>query len=363
MRKRIWIGIAAAAVLAAVLLFTLPNLPAARPQLTRYKASFFDVFDTYSEIIVYTASEAAANEAIEAAHASLLAYHRFYDIYNDYDGINNLKTVNDNAGVAPVKVDQRVLDMVAFARDMEIRTGGRMNIAMGSVLAIWHDHRTAGIDDPENATLPDMAALEAANQHTGIGALIVDEAASTLYLADPAARLDVGAVAKGYAVERVAQEMIARGVTSAILSIGGNVRAIGTRGDGTAWRVNIQNPDLTAEQQSITTLELQNLSLVTSGSYERYYTVDGKQYHHIIDPDTLMPAAYTWAVSIVTEDSGIADALSTALFTLSIEDGKALLTNFPGVEALWVKLDGEIVRTDGFSALTGEETAGTAAGA
>ena len=358
MRKRIWIGLAAAAVLAAALLFTLPGLLAAKPQLTRYKASFFDVFDTYSEIIVYTASEDAANEALEAAHASLLAYHRLYDIYNAYDGLNNLKTVNDNAGVAPVQVDQRVLDMVAFARDMDPRTGGRMNIAMGSVLAIWHEYRTAGIEDPENAALPAMADLQAANEHTDINDLIVDEAAGTLYLADPAMRLDVGAVDKGYAVERVAQEMIAKGITSAILSIGGNVRAIGARGDGTSWRVNIQNPDLTAEQQSITTLNLQNLSLVTSGSYERYYTVDGKQYHHIIDPDTLMPAAYTWAVSIVTEDSGMADALSTALFTLSIEDGKALLARFPGVEALWVKLDGEIVRTDGFSALTGEESTG-----
>lgn len=353
MRKRLWIVLAAVAVLAVAAVIALPLF--AKSELKRFKASFFDVFDTYSELIVYAKDEAAANEALNAAHEELKAYHRLYDIYNDYEGVSNLKTVNDSAGLAPVAVDSRLIDMVAFAQEMDVKTGGRMNIAMGAVLKIWHDHRTAGIDDPQNATLPDMAALQAANQHTDINSLVVDRAANTLYITDPEMRLDVGAVAKGYAVERVAQDMIARGVTSAILNIGGNVRTIGARGDGTLWRVNVQNPDLTAENQGLTTLSLKDLSLVTSGSYERFYTVDGKQYHHIIDPDTLMPAAYTWAVSIVTEDSGLADALSTALFTLSIEDGKALLQKFPGVEALWVELDGTIVRTDGFSALTGED--------
>ena len=201
-----------------------------------------------------------------------------------------------------------------------------------------------------------MADLQTAAQHTDIDQVIVDTQASTVYLADALMQLDVGAIAKGYAVERVAQDLIAQGITSALLSIGGNVRSIGMRGDGTSWRVNIQNPDLTAASQSITTLDLNDLSLVTSGSYQRYYTVDGKQYHHIIDPDTLMPASYTWAVSVITPDSGLADALSTALYNLSIDDGKTLLTNFPGVEALWVTLDGQLVRTDGFSTLAGEET-------
>ena len=354
MKKHGWVALAAGfAVLLGVLLWPLLS-PNAEP--SRYKASFFDVFDTYSEIILYGRDETRANSLLTAAHEDLTAYHQLYDIYNDYPGVNNLKTVNDNAGVAPVTVDQRILDMIVFARDMYYKTDGRMNIAMGSVLSIWHNYRTAGIDDPENAALPSMAELKEAATHTDIGALVVDEAASTLYLPDAQMQLDVGAIAKGYAVERVAQDMIASGVESAILSIGGNVRAIGTRGDGTSWRVNVQNPDLTAENQSIATLDLTDLSLVTSGSYQRYYTVDGKQYHHIIDPDTLMPAGFTWAVSVVTSDSGLADALSTALYTLSIDEGKAMLARFPGVEALWVTLDGQLVRSDGFSALTAEES-------
>ena len=342
----------------ALLLALVPAL-GATGEATRYKASFFDVFDTYSEIVVYAQSEAEAQTALDAAHADLLAFHQLFDIYNLYDGINNLKTINDNAGIAPVEVDQRLMDLIVYAKEMEVETNGRMNIAMGSVLSIWHKFREAGIDDPTAAALPDMADLQAAAEHTDISKVMVDTDAKTLYLSDPAMSLDVGAIAKGYAVERVAQDMIANGVTSALLSIGGNVRAIGARGDGTLWRVNIQNPDLAATEQGLTTLDLQDLSLVTSGSYQRYYTVDGKQYHHIIDPDTLMPSAYTWAVSIVTQDSGLADALSTALFNLSIEDGKTLLQNYPNTEALWVTLDGQVVRSDGFSTLAGEETPAT----
>ena len=339
----------------AMLLLTglLPS--AALGETTRYKSSFFDVFDTYSEIIVYTQSEAEAQTALQNAHNELLAYHQLFDIYNSYEGINNLKTVNDQAGLAPVTVDQRIIDLLLFAKDMYTQTDGRMNIAMGSVLSIWHDYRTAGIDDPVNAALPGMEELQAAAAHTDISRLIIDDEANTVFLSDSAMRLDVGAVAKGYAVERVAQQMIADGITSALLSIGGNVRAIGIRGDGASWRVSVQNPDLTATDQTLTTVDLTNLSLVTSGSYQRYYTVDGKTYHHIIDPDTLMPATYLWAVSVVTEDSGLADALSTALFTLSVEEGQALLQRFPGVEALWVNLDGTLVRSAGFSALTAEE--------
>ncbi|MCE5342104.1 MAG: FAD:protein FMN transferase [Eubacteriales bacterium] len=325
-------------------------------ELVRYKTSFFDVFDTYSEITVYAATEGEAEAIANQAHTSLTAYHQLYDIYNDYDGIVNLKTVNAQAGAAPVTVDERILNLLTFAKAMAGETNGRMNIAMGSVLAIWHDYRTRGLDDPASAALPSMAQLQAAAEHCNIDDVVLDPVAKTVYLADPALQLDVGAVAKGFAVERVAAQMVAQGVTSALLSIGGNVRAIGVRGDGSAWRANVQNPDLTAENQSIATLSLADRSLVTSGSYQRYYTVDGKQYHHIIDPDTLFPADKLWAVSVVTQDSGLADALSTALFTLSIEDGKALLKRFDGVDALWVTPDGAITQSAGFAALTDTES-------
>ena len=125
------------------------------------------------------------------------------------------------------------------------------------------------------------------------------------------------------------------------------LRSIGLRGDGGAYRTAIQNPDLASQQQALLVLELRDQSLVTSGSYQRFYTVDGKPYHHIIDPDTLMPADYLLSVSVVTEDGGLADALSTALFTLPVQKGQALLQTLAGVEAVWVLPDGSVVKSGG----------------
>lgn len=135
---------------------------------------------------------------------------------------------------------------------------------------------------------------------------MIDEAASTVYLADPEMRLDVGAVAKGYAVERACRAAEEKGIESLLVSVGGNVRAIGSMdGRGSPWKVGVQNPGMgEGGPQFLCTVGLRDRSLVTSGSYQRYYTVDGKTYHHIIDPETLMPAAYYTAVSVLTPDSG-----------------------------------------------------------
>ena len=142
--------------------------------------------------------------------------------------------------------------------------------------------------------------------------------------------------------------MEAQGVDSLLMSIGGNLRSIGRKGDGTPWRAGVQNPDLSAKQQNLAVIDLTDASLVTSGSYQRYYTVDGQQYHHIIDPETLYPAEHHWAVSVWTADSGLADALSTALFVMSLDEGKALVEGWPGVEALWVQKDGTLEYSSGW---------------
>ena len=124
-----------------------------------------------------------------------------------------------------------------------------------------------------------------------------------------------------------------------LLNLGGNVCALGTRADGKPWRINVQDPD--DASAALATVELSDASFVTSGGYQRYYTVDGVNYHHIIDPDTLMPAEYVKAVTVTHADSGLADAFSTALFNLPYEEGRALAEE-NGVSAVWELLDGRI---------------------
>ena len=310
--------------------------------LQRYEATYWDVFDTVTTVTGYAAGQAEFDAAAREIHDTLLEYHRLYNIYESYDGLRNLKTVNDQAGIGPVPVDTRILSLLQFAQTAWTETGGRVNAAMGSVLAHWHDAREQALEDPDRAALPDRSALEEAALHTDLSALELDLEAGTAFLTDPHMALDVGALAKGYAVEQVA----AAAPDHFLISVGGNVCATGPKPDGTPWTVAVENPD---GGDFLKLLYAEDRSVVTSGDYQRYFELDGVRYHHIIDPDTLEPAAYWRSVTVVADSSAAADCLSTALFTLSQAEGQRLLDQW-GAEALWIGRDGAQVMSPGFSA-------------
>ena len=170
-----------AGLLAAVLCLSVLAGCAAKPQkeLTRYSTIFYDVFDTVTQVIAYCESEEEFTKQMEALHADLISYNQLYDIYNDYDGVVNVKTINDNAGKAPVQVDDRILSMLELARQMYDTTNGKLNVAMGSVLNIWHNYREAAESHQNEAdnTLPTQEELEAAAQHCDINNVVIDEQA------------------------------------------------------------------------------------------------------------------------------------------------------------------------------------------
>ena len=310
--------------------------------MQRYEATYWDVFDTVTTVSGYAAVQAEFDAAAREIHDALLEYHRLYNIYESYDGLRNLKTVNDQAGIGPVPVDERILSLLQFAQTAWTETGSRVNAAMGSVLAHWHDAREQALEDPDRAALPDRSALEEAALHTDLSALELDLEAGTAFLPDPHMALDVGALAKGYAVEQVA----AAAPDHFLISVGGNVCATGPKPDGTPWTVAVENPD---GGDFLKLLYAEDRSVVTSGDYQRYFELDGVRYHHIIDPDTLEPAAYWRSVTVVAESSAAADCLSTALFTLPQAEGQQLLDQW-GAEALWIGRDGAQVMSPGFSA-------------
>jgi thiamine biosynthesis lipoprotein len=286
----------------------------------------------------------------------LSEYHKLFTIYHRYEGMENLCTINElkDGAHRTVKVDERIMDMLLFSKEMHEKTGGKVNIAMGSVLSVWHSYREAGMEDPQNAELPPMDVLREAALHTDINALILDEENGTVTITDPKMTLDVGAIAKGYAVEMVARSLEEQGISGYVLNVGGNIRTIGPKADGTKWTVGIENSfeEQLEEKPYLAYLYIEGESVVTSGSYQRYYIVDGKNYHHIIDSETLMPADKYRSVSVICHDSGLGDALSTALFCMDIEDGTAFVQSLENVEVLWVFEDGKEIRTEGFDAYT-----------
>ena len=309
----------------------------------------FNYFDTVSYVYTYAAdSDEAFEKNAEEVFDILGYYHQLFDIYHEYSGVTNLCTINKNAGGEAMEVDSELIDFLLYAKRLYGITGGEMNVMMGSVLKIWHDARTAG------TYVPDMDKLTAAKALTDISFLEIDEKNNTVRIAKAGASLDVGALGKGYATEKAAEHLENEGVTSYVLNIGGNIRIIGTKPDGSGWRTGITNPH--NKDTYANYINISDISCVTSGDYERFYTVEGKKYHHIIDKDTLMPSDYFSSVTILTNDSGLADALSTALFSMSYEDGLALLENIPDeVDVLWICKDGTQIMTNGFAKYLAEK--------
>lgn len=332
-------------ILSALFVLLCGCADAEQPATKQYTATFLNLFDTVTTIIGRGESEQAFRTQAQSIHDDLQYYHKLFDIYNDYDGVTNLKTVNDNAGKQAVVVDRTIIDLLLDCKEYHRLTGGKVNVAMGSVLQLWHFSRNDGIRDPQNAKLPAMDQLMEAAKHTDINSIQIDEEASTVFITDPLTRLDVGAVAKGWATQRAA-EHAPKGM---LISVGGNVCATGPKlQDGTPWVIGIQDPN--ASDKNLHSLKLSAGSVVTSGDYQRTYMVDGKAYHHIIDPITLMPADYWRSVSIVCEDSGLADALSTGLFLMDREQGQ-LLAQQCGAEVLWVAADDTEFMTAGFQGM------------
>lgn len=345
-------------LLAIALSLSMTACTAVGAEYEKFTMSFFGAFDTVIQILGYAKEQSTFERVTAEAQAQFEHLHTVYDAYNAYEGVQNVFALNRDGAKAPVKVEPELMELLLYARDKQQNTQGTVNFAMGAVLSIWHEYRDNAEANPQNAAVPPMDMLKKASEHTDFANITIDEANGTVFFEDPALRIDVGSVAKGYATEQVAQWMLQSDMPSFIISAGGNVRAGEKPLDGReTWVVSVQNPDaptgfLANQSEMLDKLLVTNTSVVTSGDYERYFTVDGERYHHIISPDTLMPAKEMRAVTVVCEDSGLADVLSTAFFILPYAEGLSFAQSLDGVEVLWVLADGAIQMTEGMAVLS-----------
>lgn len=351
-KKQLW----AAIILSLSMLATGCNKkPDATVTYGKYEAEFIGTFDVKIQVVGYSESEAQFTKASGAIYDKMQELNKLFDIYHDYEGISNLKTINDNAGIQPVKVDPQIIDLLLFAKNAYVQTDGLINVAMGAVLKPWHDYRTEGIVSPADAKLPPVEELTEAAKHTNIDDVIIDEDDSTVYLADSQMSLDVGGIAKGYAAEKAKDAAVLAGLEAGLIDAGGNVVAVGMPKDGVRarWGIGIQDPERLVEGVAniLDTIYLIDKAVVSSGDYQRFYMVDGKAYNHIISPKTLMPADRYKAVTIVHESSATADYLSTAIFIASYEEGLAM-AKAHDAEVIWVYPDGRIEATDGYQQIS-----------
>ena len=252
---------------------------------------------------------------------------------------NNEEYINDNAYKKPVKVDKRIIELLTYGKKAYKITNGYVNIAMGSVLSIWHDYREKG------ESLPPKSMLTKASEHTDINNLIIDKENSTIFFNDKELKLDVGAITKGFVCNKIYEYITQNNLwQSAVISLGGNIITIGNKPDKNDFVIGIENPNSNEYLDKIYADD--NTSVVTSGSYQRYYTVDGKDYCHIIDKNTLYPANYFKSVTVISRDSALADTLSTALFCMDLNAGRKLAEKY-NIQAIWLDKNDKITKTNG----------------
>ncbi len=361
--------------------------------LTRYERVFTDYFDTVTTIILYADSAEEAEAAFNLAEERLRNYHRAFDIYHTYPGRVNIKSLNDRAGQGPVRVEPLVLELLQQAKRANELSHGAANPALGPVIRVWKEAVNKIGEAQEKGEsgdyfLPAQDQLEALNRHTDFGQVLLDGKAGTVELKDPEMALDVGSGSKGLAAEKLAADLKQAGIKMAMLSLGGNVRTIGTKGDGSPWLIGVQNPQAflpqtagaepsvdegeatgsnapngwtkaselggrTGQGDLVLAVKAVDCAVVTSGRYMRFVAVGDKVYHHIIDPDTLRPESRYDSVTVICPDAGLADSLTTALFNLPLAAGLDLAEQLENFEVLWVKGD-YLQMTPGFAQYVAE---------
>lgn len=251
-----------------------------------------------------------------------------------------LMRLNGAAGFGPVAVSTDTVEVVELALEFSEQSDGAFDVTVQPLVKLW------GIGT-ENERVPDPSEIEEALARVGYGNVVVNPAAGTIELKRDGAGVDVGGIAKGYAADEVAELLREAGAESALLDFGGNIVTVGTKPDGTPWRIGVQTPDA-SRGEFLGIASVSDLSLVTSGTYERFFESGGVRYHHILDTKTGYPVQNGLAsVTIITERSIDADALSTLVFALGLEKGLRFAENRTATEAILVTDDREVYTTSG----------------
>ena len=244
------------------------------------------------------------------------------DRYNEYEGIINVYYLNNVLKVnESIEIDSRLSDIINYGIDAYNKTNGYVNIALGNAVDVWKKYREEGKNIPKT--------YELLNLNVDIKSINLKD---NTFIKKKDVKLDLGSYVKGYVTEIVAKYLEDNECEKYLINAGGNVR-VGKSYKSSKYSVGLEEPFNVTNIYD--TLLVENMSVVTSGSYQRYYEVDGVNYNHIINPKTLFPDNYTKSVTVVTKDSGYADILSTYLFLLPIEDGIKIVNSLDEVEAIW----------------------------
>jgi thiamine biosynthesis lipoprotein len=313
-------------------LLALASVAPAMPLRAEWYGKTIDLMGTRVSVELWHEQEAAGRALVERV---LDEYKRIDVEMSTYKPDSEISGVNAHAAEGPMPIGAELFGLVERALELSVASGGAFDITYESVgyLYDFHEHRH-----------PDEQAIEAELANVDYRHVRLDPAERTIAFDSTGVRINLGGIAKGYAVERGAAILRAAGVEHALLNAGGDTRVLGDR-RGQPWIVGIRHPRL--EDEVVTRLPLVDEAISTSGDYERFFEEDGKRYHHIINPSTGRPTEGVLSTTVIGPDATTTDGLSTTLFVLGAEKGLALIETFPEYEAVIVESDGRLSYSSG----------------
>ena len=353
-------------LLISVTLVACDNTPAEVPSELNNECSLIDgtttldcyqVWSTYLHTVVTLKlyideeSEIDNNDVYDEVESIISFYNDISDKYYLYDGVTNVKTINDNPTETHV-ISEELFDLIEFSLYHQVEVNDLFNIALGPVINVWHDYRE-NCNEFNICELPTLTELEAANVFTDKNDIIMNRDNLTITMSEGMS-IDLGGVSKGYISRVIIEYLDGLELKGYLLNNGESNISIG----GTHPTRVIENyvgdyliavTDPTNVLPYYATVYLgDGEHLVTSGDYQQYFEVDGEVYHHIISGGSLFPDRNSRSVSVIYNDPAIADLYSTAIFLMTIEDGIIFVDSVPNLEAIWYGLDGTIYFSENF---------------
>lgn len=280
--------------------------------------------------ITLVSTQESANQYLNAAQGEI---ERIERLISSWDANSQTAEINRQAGIKPVKVAKELYDLIARSIEISKITQGAFDISYAALDPVW-------FFDGRMKAVPSESERLKSVQNIGFKYLVLNAKEQTVYLPKKGMKIGFGAIGKGYAADATKKLMKSLGVSSGIINASGDLTSWGKKPDGTDWQVGISNPENPAKVFSW--FPVRDAAVATSGNYEKYVILEGKQYSHIMDPRTGMPVSGIKSVTVFAPKAELADAFATAVFIMGIDTGIDTISQLPGMSCIIVDAENNI---------------------
>lgn len=272
---------------------------------------------------------------MEAINEAFKEMERIEKVFSKFDEKSEVSKINSLAGIKEINISPEVMKVIEDSLYYSRISEGSFDITVAPLVKIW------GFGYKNN-TIPDRSMIQEALKHVGRENILIDAEKPSIRFLDKDTKIDLGGIAKGYAVDRVKEVLISKRINNALINLGGNIFGLGAPPGKKGWRIGIQCPR--HKNKIIWIVNLRNRAVSTSGDYERFFIVNGKRYSHIISPVTGEPVQGVMSVTVVADSAEASDALSTAIFVMGEKKREDIIKSIKDIEVLVVKEDGSQIK-------------------